>query len=334
MNAGVNAPHARTGETWTAWQRRKNDVLFVAASSALAAARRAPTALLRLLGVGIAQGTRLLAWPLRRQALANLNIAFPGLQADERRKLWKENTRTLARHLVDAVLQLAGRAPLYFDVQLTEEARSCIEAARDGGQGVLFISAHLGPWEQVARALAAADIGFVTVAREPYDRRFRRVYEALREQHGVRMLYRGDPGAGIKMMRHLRRGAVLGMPADLATRGPSLPATFFGHPVLAPSGVARLALRARCAVVVGTVDGSGPAQYDAHGRRVLPITVTRLPEPAAPKGHGSADAEVHLTQCFLDSLAARIAAYPAGWLWMHPRFCRASPDSEPQKQGT
>jgi Kdo2-lipid IVA lauroyltransferase/acyltransferase len=337
MNAGAQSPHARTGETWTTWQRRKNDVLFVAASAALSAAQRAPAALLQLLGFSVAQGTRLLAWPLRRRALANLGIAFPGLLPHQRRRLWKDNTRTLARHLVDAILQLGGRAPIYFDVHLTDEAKACLQAAREGGQGVLFVSAHLGPWEQVARALAAADIGFLTVAREPYDRRFRWVYEALRAQHGVRMLYRGDPGAGIQMMRCLRRGAVLGMPADLATRGPSLPAKFFGHPVLAPSGVARLSLRAGCAVVVGTVDGSGPAQYDDRGRRVLPITATRVELPPSaldPKSEKSADAEARLTQRLLDSLAARIATYPSGWLWMHPRFCRASSVLEPEKQGT
>jgi KDO2-lipid IV(A) lauroyltransferase len=330
MNDTPRSTYARAGETWTTRQRVKNDVIYATARMTLFLAQRSPAWALRGLGCVAAWVARFLP-SLRRQALANLGRAFPAAGDAERRRLWAENTRTLGRHLVDALLQTAGRAPIYYEVVLPADALDCLRNAGAPGRGVLFVSAHLGPWEQVARALAAADLDFMTVAREPYDTRFRRVYDALRTRHGVRMLYRGDAYAGIKMMRALGRGALLGMPSDLATRGPSIPARLFGHGVLAPVGVARLALRAGSAVVVGTVDGRAAPRYDDRGRRVLPVTVTRvsdLPEDATPA------AEANLTQALLDALEARICGYPEGWLWMHPRFAQGSLPEIPPKQGT
>ena len=52
--------------------------------------------------------------------------------------------------------------------------------ARREGRGVLFPSAHLGPWERVAPSLVACGVPLVTLARESYDPRFSRLYERLR----------------------------------------------------------------------------------------------------------------------------------------------------------
>ena len=71
--------------------------------------------------------------------------------------------------------------------------------------------------EILPAATLAAAVPLSVVARESYDPRLGYVYQRLRRYDTV---YRGAPGAGMRMMRVLRRGAVLGIPMDLRTRAP------------------------------------------------------------------------------------------------------------------
>jgi KDO2-lipid IV(A) lauroyltransferase len=181
--------------------------------------------------------------------------------------------------------------------------------AQSEGRGVLFASAHLGPWEQVAASLAAAGVPLVALARESYDPRFSRVYGRLRSAAGVRVIWRGAPGATLQIVRTLKRGEVLGVPMDLQARVPSIGARFLGHEAPTPVGPARIALRARAAVVVGSV---APGKGDA-----LVVSATRIriddlqPDPTGART---------LTTRINDELSRRILALPHAWVWMHPRW--------------
>ncbi|MFX8535407.1 hypothetical protein ABTM11_20295, partial [Acinetobacter baumannii] len=87
------------------------------------------------------------------------------------------------------------------------------EALR-GGRGVVFITAHLGPWERMAAVLVEAGFPVATVARESYDPRYTALYERLRAPRGVRSIYRGAPGAGRAIARELARGGAVGFLVD------------------------------------------------------------------------------------------------------------------------
>jgi KDO2-lipid IV(A) lauroyltransferase len=296
------AADVREGGSWTLAQRAKNDVLFVAASAAIAIARRVPERVLRVAGMGLGA----IAWAIlphaRRIALENVTRAFPELGDDERRRLVRRVYLRLGDELGGAVAMLDGAlAPLPF----APGALECLQDASKDGRGVLFASAHLGPWERVAATIVAAGVPFTVVAREAYDPRLTRLYESLRGARGVRIVWRGSPGATAGLLRTLRRGRVLGIPMDLASRVPSATVPFLGLPAATPIGPARLALRTGAAVVVGTVDPT------------LAITTKRLDTAGL-------DA-LALTERINDELSARIRAYPEAWVWMHERF-RPDPD--------
>lgn len=312
-HAAIDAPDVREGGRWSIAQRAKNDVLFAAASVALALSRRLPRGLLRRLGVGLARVARVV-WPAaRRTAERNVARAFPELDAEARSDLVRRAYRTLGEHLGDLVAMLDASAPLE-PLPFDEAARRVFDDAIAEGHGVLFASAHLGPWERVAATLAASGLPLVVVTREPYDPRFAPLFERLRGGRGVRAIARGAPGAAASLLRTLRRGEVLGIPMDLASRVPSVEVPFLGVPAPTPVGPARLALRTGAAVVVGTV---------APGRAgTLAITATRIDtsDLGGAAAHERGQSERELSARINAELARRIRALPASWVWMHDRW--------------
>jgi Kdo2-lipid IVA lauroyltransferase/acyltransferase len=306
----AGARDLRTGGEWTRAQRAKNDVLWVLSRVALAASRRLPLAALHRLGRGLGAVVHALAGHARRTALDNVQRVFPELGAAAQRSLVRRSFVTMGELLADAVALLRPQAgPL---LALSPDALAVLDEARREGRGVLFASAHLGPWERVAASLVVAGVPLATVARESYDPRFTRLYERLRGSRGVRMVWRSSAGsmAGtLGIVRTLRRGGVLGVPMDLRSRVPSCEAPFLGHLAPTPVGPARIALKTGAAVVVGTVAPSAGA---------LVITVTRIPTDGLDfRDEGAAR---DLTARINQELSRRILALPHAWVWMHERW--------------
>jgi KDO2-lipid IV(A) lauroyltransferase len=298
----------RNGGTWTPLQRAKNDLVWAVAALALATARRLPLGVLRVLGHAMGVVAHALAGPARRTALANITLVFPALDGRGQRALVRRCFSTLGGTVGETLAVLGrngGPAPL----ELTREASLVLARAQGEGRGVVFASAHLGPWERVAASLVAAGIPLVTLARESYDPRFSRVYERLRNAGGVRVIWRGTPGATTRIVRTLKSGDVLGVPMDLRARVPSIDTKFLGHEAPTALGPARIALRARAPVVVGTV---APGK---DGRLV--ISATRIQaDDLQPDSAGTRT----LTLRINDELSRRILALPHAWVWMHPRW--------------
>jgi KDO2-lipid IV(A) lauroyltransferase len=308
------ATDRREGGRWTLPQRAKNDALWILVTVAVATLGRLPTPALRALGAALGRLAYLLLPGARRTAEHNVARAFPGLGRAEQRRLVARAYRTLGGYLGDAVALLDPRRaspPLPF----AEGARETLDAALAEGRGVVLASGHLGPWERVAATLVARGVPFVAVAREAYDPRLTPLYERLRGGRGVPTIYRGSPGAAAGLLRALRRGRVLGVPMDLASRVPSVEAPFLGALAPTPVGPARLALRTGAAVVVGVPTPSPSG-------RSLELAITRIESRALT---ATLEGERLLTTRINDVLSDRIRAMPEGWVWMHPRWGSAAP---------
>lgn len=292
----------REGGRWSAPQRLKNDALYVLATAALAVVARVPERAARALGRGLGIAAWALAAGARRAARANVARALPEIAPRDRGAFVRRVFRELGGLLGEAASALDPRRPLA-PLPFLPGSREVLEDAIREGRGVVFASAHLGPWERVAASLVAAGIPLTVVAREPYDPRLGRVYARLREARGVRTVYRGARGAGVALVRVLRRGDVLGVPMDLASRVASIDAPFLGVPARTPVGPARLAVRTGAAVVVGTAvkaeDGA------------LAVSFTRL---------AASRSEADLTARINAELSRRIRAMPEAWPWMHRRW--------------
>jgi KDO2-lipid IV(A) lauroyltransferase len=318
MMAALPSPRSssrdlRDGGRWTLAQTLKNQLLYVGASALLIGL--APLAFLPpswIRGLGRALGRVLHLVRLGRgTAEENLERVFLEMPPPERDALCRRVYLELGAHLGDTLVLLArpGRCiPIPFE----EGSREVLEQALAKGRGVIFASAHLGPWERVAGSLVKHGFSLTTVARESYDPRFMRIYERIRRGQGVKVVYRGASSSGRKMVRTLRQGGVLGLPMDLCSRVPSIRAPFLGIPAMTPVGPARLAIRTGAPVVVGTAIRDG-------GGLLLRVTAIATPEDGGDAG------EADLTRRLNDELSARILEFKEGWVWMHPRWAPIEP---------
>lgn len=296
----------RDPDAWPLAQRAKNHLLYALVRLAIGGARLLPPRRARSAGRSLGRAAYLLFPSARRLAFANAARALADLDEGERRLLVRRAYVELGGYLGDAVASLLRPDVEVEPLPFPEESRATLARARDEGRGVLFVSAHLGPWERVAATLVAHGFPLVTIARESYDPRLTSLYDRLRGARGVRSIYRGAPGAGLRMLRTLREGGVLGAPMDLRSSVPSIDVPFLGVDASTPVGPARLALASGAAVVVGTA--APPLEEPALTTRRVVLSGT--------------DDERSLTARINEELSGRIRALPEAWVWMHDRFRR------------
>jgi len=317
----------REGGHWTPAQATKNALLYAGVRIALAAIGWVPKRTVRALGRALGALVYAVHPGLRRLAHANVRRVMPHRDAAQVRALARAAYANLGGHLGDAVASLRQGAQDARDLRggslpFPESERARLAQAQREGRGVLFISAHLGPWERVAATLVEHGFALTTVARESYDPRLTALYDRLRGAKGVRSIYRGAPGAAFRMLRTLRSGGLLGMPMDLRSRVPSIAVPFLGTPAATPVGPARMACRTGAAVIVGTAAPTAdyPNHAPNHESDTMALTITRIAiDDLASHAHDESG-ERCLTERINAELSRRILALPEQWVWMHPRW--------------
>jgi KDO2-lipid IV(A) lauroyltransferase len=308
----VSAPavaDVREGGTWTPRQRRKNDALHALIRAALAIVRRAPRGVV----AALCRGLGVLAWALlgRERGLVRARLEAGLGQAVSSRRV-RAVFLGAGDVLADTLALLDPRERAGRTMTMDAASHEVFRAALAEGRGVVYIAAHLGPWERMAALLVEEGFPVATVARESYDPRLTALYERLRAPRGVRSIYRGRPGAATAIVRELRAGRAVGFLIDLPSRVRSIRAPLFGVEQSIPIGAARIALARGAAIVVGT-----PSSSDRGAP--LRLLVERVRTDDLAPGPAS---EVTLTHRLARSLEARIAARPEAWLGL---FAPATP---------
>lgn len=295
----------REGGTWSRRQRWKNDAIWTLARGALALAGWLPRGAVRAICVAVARAVWAASGALRRRVRGSLQAGLGRAPSGaEVRRVFARAGETLA----DTLALLDPGEPAGRGLRLDAASRQAFADALAEGRGVVFVTAHLGPWERLAAVLAAEGFPVAAVARESYDPRFTALYERVRAPRGVRSIYRG-PAAAKRVVRELRRGGAVGFLADLPGRSPSAEVELFGRPRRVSTGPLAMAAATGAAVVVGTpwraADGA------------LEVRVRRLPGPAAAAMQDVLAAEL------ASELSRRIASEPEAWLGhFHPELRR------------
>ena len=238
----------------------------------------------------------------RQRARARLHAAFGEAVPVTAREVFE----SLGEDLATSMILLDARARASDHVPVSRRGVEVLREARARGRGVVFVSAHLGPMELVAAAVAEEGFAVSTLARESYDPRFTALYERLRAPRGVRTIYRGKSGAELAVARALRRGEVVGFPMDFVGRGmPAVGCRFLGEDAQLPVGPARIALRTGAQIVAGTV-----APRTGGG---MVVTV----EGVDTEDLAREDRSKALTERLAEVLERRIRELPSHWPWMH-----------------
>jgi KDO2-lipid IV(A) lauroyltransferase len=223
----------------------------------------------------------------------------------------------MGRTLADTLLLLRRSERASRALSLDAASRAVFRAALDEGRGVVFVAAHLGPWERMAALLVEDGFPVAAVARESYDPRLTELYEAIRRPRGVRSIYRKSPGAPMAIARELTRGGAVGFLIDLPARVPCARARLFGEEADVPVGPVRIALARRAPVVVGTC--APPPAPSRGASRAPTVLITRVrTDDLRPGPEGESELMARLAR----ALEERIARWPEAWLglFVNPRL--------------
>ena len=284
-------------EAWAAW-------LLLALFRALGPVRASNLggALARLIGPAL---------PVSRVAQTNLQLALPELDAAGRRRVIREAWDNLGR----TVAEFPHLASLQRDTPtgpgwLAEGAEHLQPLLGQGGPGIFF-SGHIGNWEMLPVACAAAGVPLASMFRAAANPAVDTLIRSLRrEAMGVDMPMFAKGASGARLaVTHLRAGGCLGLLMDQKMND-GIEARLFGRPAMTAPALALLALRFRCPVIPGYVERIGPARF-----RLVCEPAMALPNS------GDSRADLHaVTQAMNDTLERWIRERPGSWLWMHRRW--------------
>jgi KDO2-lipid IV(A) lauroyltransferase len=279
--------------------------------------RLLPRPLARANAIVLAHTVGLLHPRLHRVGMRNLELAFPEKSLRERRKILRGVFTNLGRLLAEFC-----RFPSYTRGNVSEvavyEGYENFEKARRRGNGVLFLTAHLGGWE-IGSFVHSVHGNLVRIIVRPLDNLFlHRLVLRYRTLHGNTCVDKQDFARGL--LSALKAGETVGILMDTNMTPPQgVFVPFFGIPACTASGLARVALRTDASVIPAfTIWDAELGRYRVHFAPALTLVRT---------GDEEADVIAN-TALFTKVIEDYVRRYPDQWLWVHRRW-KTRPSGEP-----
>jgi KDO2-lipid IV(A) lauroyltransferase len=243
-------------------------------------------------------------FPRHRKAL-NANLAHV-LQSNDARfvdSVARRTFRNFGKYVIDFI---------HFPVMTADEVRGrlrfdewdALNAATASGRGIVIATLHFGNWDLGAAALATFGYPVNAIAETfPYQP-MNDLVQGSRAKLGMKVI--GHDRLGPTVFRALRRGEMLAMLVDVASRDGGTRVDFFGAPALVSPAAARIALRTNAWVLPAVVI-RGPKD-DLELRPIIDFSLRDF----APTGDEAADV-TELTRLIMASMEPIILRYPDQW---------------------
>jgi lauroyl/myristoyl acyltransferase len=167
------------------------------------------------------------------------------------------------------------------------------------GNGLIFVTLHMGNWDLAAGACAHRGYPFNVVAERFENGWIDRLVNETRQSLALNVVFEDRP---LEAFRALKRNEILALLIDVPAE-PGVEVNFLGGKALLPAGPARLALRSGAGVItIGFYKKGGDILY-AH-----------VPPPIIPLANGDGEAAVvALTQRMAGNFEPMITANPDQW---------------------
>jgi len=181
------------------------------------------------------------------------------------------------------------------------------------GKGGLIIGGHFGNWEVMSMGFGAYGFPGNAVVKVQKNRRVHKLIEQIRGRTGIESI---PLGSSIReIFKALRQNKFVGIAADQHFRNHGGAwVDFFGRPVLAAQGAAKIALKTGSPLICVF------SYHQPDGR--LTTKFEKLHVPLS--GDTSRDI-LNVTQAITTRLEQEVRRYPDHWLWMHRRWKRDPP---------
>ncbi len=184
-----------------------------------------------------------------------------------------------------------------------------LREALESGNGVIFLSGHIGNWEFGAAVLAEMGYPMNAIGADQRDERVTDLIIGLRALSGVTTVSKGfDLKAAI---RCLKRGEALAILIDQDVRERGVVVPFLGIPASTPYGPAKIAEKLGAVILPSFMLRRGTsAEHDLY---ILPSPWKNgRPEP-------DESMEDAMTRCN-DLIGEYIRFAPDQWMWLYPRW--------------
>ncbi len=299
----------RTGGTWTPRQRLKNACIRAVIRAALVVVDQLPARWLPRLGRALGAAVHRLAHRLRRHAREQVRLAMPKANAG---RIVAESFRTAGENLARCLLLRRPSVRAGDTVLVPPEARDVLDHTLAARRGCVVMSAHFGPFEYIAPALAELGYSATVVVRESYDPMLNEVVDTHRSSRGVKVIHRGAPNAPLSIVRALRRGRLIGMLPDIPGRVATSPVSLLQAVAPFASGPERIACRIGAPLLAAWLEPLDDAELLTEPQRpAFRLRVARL-----LTGPGECGA----TQQMADCVANAVQTSPHHCLWMGMNF--------------
>lgn len=276
-----------------------------------------PRPLARAFTVGVVRILFALLPKLRKTALFNLRLAFPDWSETRRHDVIRAMTRSLGWMAAEF-----ARFPRYTKETIADtivlDGHENFLAGLHRGNGVLFLTGHIGAWELSSFAHALYGYPLHYMARPLDHPRVDALVNRYRGLSGNQPIFKNESARA--MLKILKEGGTIGILADQNTmREEGVFVDFFGTPACTTTGLARVALHTGAAVVPGYAVWD--EQLDKYRLRFEP------PLELIRTGDTERDVAAS-TQLFARALEKVIRKYPEQWVWIHARW-KTRPKDEP-----
>ena len=254
---------------------------------------------------------------LEKTAEFNLRLAFPDW-SDARRK---DAKRKMVRNLGWMAAEFA-RFPRLTQKNIEKvvilEGHENFLAGQRRGNGVLYLTGHIGAWELSSFAHALYGYPLHYLARPLDNQRLDALVNQYRCSSGNQPIFKN--ASARVMLKILKDSGTIGILADQNTMPEEgVFVRFFGESACATTGIARLALHTGAAVVPGY----------AYWDETIQKYRLRFEPPVDLVRTGETERDVFRnTQRFAKAIEEIIRKHPDQWVWVHQRW-KTRPQGEP-----
>jgi lauroyl/myristoyl acyltransferase len=244
-----------------------------------------------------------LSWPRgRRNVVHNVRYVLgPDASDDDVKRTARFSFRNYTKLLVDF-----ARIPRLDPATLARRVKTAgwenLDAALEGGKGVILVASHMGSWDVAGAALGSRGYPINAVSESLGNPRINRLAVELRAQLGVKLI--PMEYALKRVYRALRDNEVVGIVSDRPLPPEEgTPVEFFGQRITWPTGPGLLALRTGARIVTGYLVRNARDDYIGELYPALEWEVT-----------GDEDADVQrITQQLVRIQEDLIRRFPDQW---------------------
>ncbi|MEP2718210.1 lysophospholipid acyltransferase family protein [Pseudophaeobacter sp.] len=238
---------------------------------------------------------------LDRRVRENLALTCPELSEPEVLKLCREVSNNAGRTITelyagDAFIDRAKAAPI------TGPGLNALEEARAAGRPVILVTGHFGNYDAARAGLIARGFSMGALYRRMANPYFNKHYVSTISHIGTPMFEQGKRGM-IEMVRHLKKGGIIAIVADLHVHGGEL-IDFFGKPAVTSTVPAELALKYGAALIpVYGIRQDNGLDFEILLNNEIPAT-----DP------------ITMTKAICDDLESVVRRHMGQWFWIHRRW--------------